>query len=123
MNKNPQVDEFMAQLEHPLKSEMEAIREIILTTDSKMTEAIKWGGPTFNYKRNLATINPKAKKFVNLFFQNGASIHDEYGILEGEAKEVRVIRFKDMNDVEKKKEGLQAIVKEWVHMQERQAKT
>ena len=118
MNKNPQVDEFMAQLEHPLKNEMEAIREIILATDGRMTEAIKWGGPTFNYKRNLATINPKAKKFVNLFFQNGATIQDESGLLEGDGKAVRVIRFLDMADVEKKKAGLQAIVKEWIRMQE-----
>ena len=83
-----------------------------------MTEDIKWGGPTFHYKRNLATINVKAKKFVNLFFQNGAGIPDKYGVLEGDANEVRVIRFTNMDDVAQKQEGLQTIVREWIKMQD-----
>ena len=118
MKTNPKVDEFMNKLDHPLKNEIQRVREIILETDSKMTEDIKWGGPTFHYKRNLATINIKAKKFVNLFFQNGADINDQYGILEGDAKAVRVTRFYDMGDVEKKQEGLRAVVQEWIKLQD-----
>ncbi len=117
MNTSPKVDEFMNKLEHPLKDEMEQIRIIILQTDDKMTEDIKWGGPTFHYKKNLATINVKAKKFVNLYFQKGATIQDEYGVLEGDAAEVRVIRFYNMEEVEKKREGLQAVVREWIKIQ------
>lgn len=86
MNKNPEVDQFMAKIKHPLKAEMERVREIILSADNKMTEVIKWGGPTFVYKGNLATLTPRTKRFVNLFFQTGATIPNGHGILEGEAK-------------------------------------
>ncbi len=118
MNKNPQVDAFIAKLDHPLKDEMLRIREIILSTDSKMTETVKWGGPTFMYKGNLATLNPKSKRFVNLFFQTGAAIPDGHGILEGDAKEVRVAHFHDMKDIETKEAALKAVVREWIRVKD-----
>jgi hypothetical protein len=118
MNKNHQVDEFMANLKHPLKAEMQRVREIILETDNKMTEVIKWGGPTFVYKGNLATLTPRTKRFVNLFFQTGAVIKDGHGILEGDAKEVRVARFLDMKDIDEKKESLRAVVREWIRLKD-----
>jgi hypothetical protein len=118
MNVNPQVDEFMAKIDHPLKDEMQRVREIILAADNKMTEVIKWGGPTFVYKGNLATLTPRSKRFVNLFFQTGAIIPDGHGILEGDAKEVRVARFHDMKEIEEKAEALKAVVREWIRLQD-----
>jgi uncharacterized protein YdeI (YjbR/CyaY-like superfamily) len=118
MNINPQVDEFMAKLDHPLKSELQRVREIILATDDKMTEVIKWGGPTFVYKGNLATLTPRTKRFVSLFFQTGVTISDGHGILEGDAKEVRVARFHDMKDIEEKEEALKAVVCEWIRLRD-----
>lgn len=118
MNMNPQVDEFMASLEHPLKNELQRVREIILATDDKVTEVIKWGGPTFIYKGNLATLTPRTKRFVNLFFQTGVTILDSHGLLEGDAKEVRVARFHNMKDIDEKKAALQAVVREWIRMRD-----
>lgn len=97
MNKNPEVDAFMEKLDHPFIAEMQAIREIVLRTDVKMTETIKWDGPTFMYKGNLATLTPRTKKFVNLFFQTGAVISNPDSLLEGDAQEVRVARFHSMD--------------------------
>lgn len=119
MNKNSEVDQFIAKLKHPLKAEMERVREIILSADNKMTEVIKWGGPTFVYKGNLATLMPRTKRFVNLFFQTGATIPNGHGILEGEAKEVRVARFHDMKDIDGKKEALKAVVREWIRLRDK----
>ena len=119
MNKNPEVDQFMAKLKHPWKAEMERVREIILAADNKMTEGIKWGGPTFVYKGNLATLTPRTKRFVNLFFQTGATIPNGHGILEGEAQEVRVARFRDMKDVDEKEKALKAVVREWIRMRDK----
>jgi len=119
MNRNPQVDEFMAKLNHPLKEELQRVREIILGTDNKMTEVIKWGGPTFVYKGNLATLTPRTKRFVNLFFQTGAVIPNGHGILEGDAREVRVARFQDMKDIDQKEKALQAVVREWIRLKDK----
>ena len=114
MNTRPQVDEFLSKLDHPLKAEIQAVREIILATDERMTETVKWGGPTFMFKGNMATINVKSKKFVNLFFQTGAQIPDRHGILEGDAAQVRVAHFSDMADVRQKEDALRAVVRDWI---------
>ena len=118
MNLNPQVDEFMEELHHPLKAEFQTVREIILAADSKMTEVVKWGGPTFYYKGNLATLTPRTKRFVNLYFQTGSIIPNSYGLLEGDAAHVRVARFHDMNDIQEKKEALEAVVREWIQLKD-----
>jgi uncharacterized protein YdeI (YjbR/CyaY-like superfamily) len=111
----------MESLEHPFKAELQRVREIILNTDSKMQETIKWGAPTFFYKRNLATLTVRTKKYVQLFFQQGALISDRFGILEGEADQVRVARFKNMQEIEAKKEALQAVVRAWITVQDQEA--
>jgi hypothetical protein len=118
---NPEVDAFMAGLAHPLKAELQRVREIILKTDSKMQEAIKWGAPTFFYKKNLATLTVRTKKHVQLFFQQGALLSDRFGILEGEADQVRVARFKTIQDIEAKQDALQAVVRAWITLQDQEA--
>lgn len=118
MNQNPDVDAFMENLEHPFKAEMQAVREIILSTDAKMTEVIKWGGPTFMYKGNLATLTPRTKRFVNLFFQTGAIIPNPDGLLDGDAQAVRVARFHSIEDITKKREALEAVVRAWINLKD-----
>jgi hypothetical protein len=119
MNKNPKVDEYMQKLDNPLKETWESIRTIVLETDPKMEEDIKWGAPTFIYNGNLATFNPRAKKFVNLTFHTGAFIDDPEGVLEGDAKEARVFRVTDTEELENKKSGLEAVVRNWVRLQDK----
>lgn len=63
MNKNPKVDAYMKNLENPLKEIWDQIRQIILSVNNNLEEDIKWGAPTFIYKGNIATFNPRAKKF------------------------------------------------------------
>ena len=41
------VSDFLIELKHPLKKEMEAIRKIILKSNSELTEHIKWNAPSF----------------------------------------------------------------------------
>ena len=83
--------------------EIERVREIILKTDDRIEEAIKWKSPTFMYKGNMASFFMNAKKFVSLMFHKGAMINDASGLLEGEGKEGRVARFESLEDIEKKK--------------------
>lgn len=116
MKKNPKVDEFMTKLDNPLKAEMEAVREIILSANPNVSEDIKWSAPSFFYKDNICTFNPRAKKFVNLTFHKGALINDNTGLLEGDAKEARVARFDNMDDITNKKEHLISVINEWVKL-------
>ena len=119
MNKNPEVDQFLATRNHPMLTEIQKVREIILATDDRIEETIKWKSPTFMYKGNMASYFMNAKDFVSLMFHKGASIMDSSGLLEGDGKETRVARFYNLNDIESKKEALQQIVQKWIMLQSR----
>ena len=112
------VDSYMDKLENPHKDIWEQIREIVLLVDPKMEEDIKWGAPTFVYKGNLATFNPRAKKFVNLTFHTGALIDDPDGVLEGDAKEARVFRVASMDELKNKQQGLEKVVQHWIQVKD-----
>lgn len=118
MNRNSKVDEYLAKKAHPMTMEIEKVREIILSVNDKMEETIKWSSPTFMYKGNMASYFMNAKKHVSLMFHKGATIKDGNNLLEGDGKEGRVAKFTSLDDIEKKKDALMAIVKEWMRMQD-----
>lgn len=120
MNNNSKVAEFLQKKQHPLTPEIHEVRKIILSTDDRIEETIKWSSPTFMYKGNIASFFMYARKFVSLMFHKGALINDPNGLLEGDGKEARVARFDDMKDIAEKKQALQAVIKEWIKMQDAQ---
>lgn len=118
MTKNPDVDKFLVTSKNPLVPEINRVREIFLEADDKIEETIKWSSPTFVYKGNIASFFMNAKKNVSLMFHKGAFINDTSGLLQGDGKEARTARFDSMADVEKKKDALQAVIREWIRMQD-----
>jgi uncharacterized protein YdeI (YjbR/CyaY-like superfamily) len=118
MNTNPKVDAFLSEKNHPLTDEIQEVREIILSTDERIEETIKWSSPTFVYKGNMASFFMNAKKFVSLMFHYGAYIEVDNGLLIGDAKQGRSARFEDKEDIKNKKEALQEVVREWIRMQD-----
>jgi uncharacterized protein YdeI (YjbR/CyaY-like superfamily) len=119
MKKNPEVDKFLRDKKHPLTSEIQKVRQIILETDKKVEETIKWSSPTFMYKGNIASFYFNAKKFVSLMFHKGALMKDTSGLLEGDGKEARVARFEDAADIDRKKKALQRVIKAWIKLQDK----
>jgi len=118
VNKNAKVDEWMANADNPFKDLWEVVRSTVLSSDPKVEEDIKWRAPTFMYKGNLATFNPRAKKFVNLTFHTGAIIEDPEGVLEGDAAEARVFRVESEEEFNTKQPGLESVVRNWITMQD-----
>ncbi len=70
----PAVDDWFAQTDHPLADAMKDVRRAILAADRRITESIKWKCPTFSYQGNIASIDPKAKRFVSVLLHQGALI-------------------------------------------------
>ncbi|HLF61777.1 MAG TPA: DUF1801 domain-containing protein [Acidimicrobiia bacterium] len=112
MANDPEVDAWFVGYEHPMKDAMEAVRATILS-DERMTEAIKWQSPTFMYKGNMASFNPRTKAHVSLMFHTGASIPGEHKRLEGGGDTARYMRFESMEDVEAAGDELLAVVEAW----------
>ncbi len=109
---NPDVDSWFAEYDHPLKDAMLRVREIILE-EPRMDESIKWKTPTFSYRGNLASFNPRSKAHVSLLFHNGASIPGDHPRLEGGGDVARYMRLADLADVQDAAEDLRRIVAAW----------
>jgi hypothetical protein len=43
------VEQFMAELDHPLKEGVVGLRRAILAADPGITEHVKWNAPSFRY--------------------------------------------------------------------------
>jgi hypothetical protein len=110
------VNAWMAQLEHPLKAEIDALRAIIKNANSKIAERVKWNAPSYYYKFDMAAFNPRAQGFAHLIvvFPKGTTINDNTGLLEGKHIDRREAKFYSMADVEVKKPLLEKIVNAWV---------
>ena len=117
-NRNPKVDDWFAKYDNPQKELVQKVREIILNTDERITEDVKWQAPTFVYRGNIASFFPKAKKNVSLMFHKGASIDNADRLLEGDGDTSRVARFTDARDLESKTNALQNVIDAWIKMQD-----
>ena len=55
-----EVDAWLTKYDNPMKPLVKRLREIILAADDRIDETIKWQTPTFAYKGNLASFQPRA---------------------------------------------------------------
>jgi hypothetical protein len=111
---NPDVDAWFERYDNPQKVVVQAVREAVLEADPRVEEAIKWQAPTFMFRGNIASFYPKTKTHASLMFHTGASLPDPEGLLEGEGDTSRVARFTSAEDLDAKREALQAIVRAWM---------
>ena len=65
------VDAFMRALEHPLKAEIEAVRQIMLGLDAAITEEVKWNAPSFRTDDFFATLHLRARDTVQVVLHRG----------------------------------------------------
>ena len=124
------VTAYIKTLEPALAELIEEIRRIILSSDKKIGEQIKWNSPAFfytgdmkpfdpkEYKRDLVVINIR-KGYALLVFPTGATVKDSTGLLEGTYTDGRrMITLKDLPDVKTKSKGLQKVIKDWLKLVE-----
>ncbi len=112
MNRNPDVDRWLEQADHPLDVTMRRARDIILGADGRVTESIKWKTPTFAYHGNIASFNP-SKRLLSIMFHRGAEIPGEHPRLEGDGKLVRTMRFAGLEQLEAGSADLEAVIRAW----------
>src|ERR687896_1671977 len=99
MNRNPDVDRWFDDADHPLDAALRRARDLILGADGRVTESIKWKTPTFAFKGNIASFNP-SKNLVSIMFHRGSEIPGDHPRLEGEGRFVRTMRFADLAELE-----------------------
>jgi len=111
--RNPEVDAWFDRYDNPMKEVVLRTREVMLGADERIGETIKWSTPTFTYRGNLASFQPRAKQFVSLLFHTGASIPGEHLLLEGGGDVARYIPLADLEAVERERPALEAVVRAW----------
>lgn len=118
------VDDFMAGLEHPLKSEIETLRRLILGIDPSVAEGIKWNAPSFRTTEYFATTNLRAKVGVGLILHLGAkvrelpdgavAIDDPGKLLKWLGKDRAMVEFASADELEEKRAALVAVLRQWI---------
>ncbi|WP_055667737.1 DUF1801 domain-containing protein [Desnuesiella massiliensis] len=119
------VNDFMKNLEHPLKELIEEIREIILSTNKEITEHIKWNAPSFCYRNDdRMTFKLNKNDRVQLVFHTGAKgkdtkdkghvIDDQTGLLEWVADKRALLTFYSIDEIKIKRASMIKIINQWL---------
>lgn len=117
------VQSFIAALDHPLKQEIAALRQILLGADPSIAEEIKWNAPSFRTSEHFATMHLRAKDGLQLILHLGAkskrtvpqeAIADPHKLLTWLGPDRASIKFTDREDLAQKRAPLIAIVQAWI---------
>ena len=117
------VDAFMATLDHPHKTAIAALRDVMRGADPSISEGVKWNVPSFRTRDYFATTHLRAKVGIGLILHLGAKVRDEAvgpriedpeGMLVWLAADRAVVHLADLGDVHARQPALQAIVRQWI---------
>ncbi|MDO8994675.1 MAG: DUF1801 domain-containing protein [Daejeonella sp.] len=123
---NNEVSVFLDQQKHPFRSEIELLRNIILSVNNKLTENIKWNGPNYSFEsedRITMRIQPPAAQ-VQLIFHRGAKKQEQpkdklitstSKLLIWKENDRAVITYKSMKDIENSRSELSDIINDWIN--------
>lgn len=114
MNDAEKVNAYMAALDHPLKAEVELLREIIRSAHPGLSERIKWNAPSYFMQADLLTFNLHDKKVIRLVFHHPAIVEIVSPLLQGDYKDRRLAFFESRAAVDMYSEELQRVVKELI---------
>ena len=116
VSRTDKVEEFLRDLDHPLKAEVQAVRSIVKAVHQDINEEIKWKAPSFNYKGEyLVTFNLRERERIHLVFHNPKIPRVKSRLLEGDYKDRRMAYFANMKEVKAKQAELETIIKQLIN--------
>jgi hypothetical protein len=115
------VGTFLDELRHPLRAEIDIVRQIILGVSPEIQEGIKWNAPSYRTEvDDFATFNLRSQKVVQLVFHTGAKakakqakmkIPDPAGLLDWRTNDRCLVT---LTDVARQGPALASVVRAWV---------
>lgn len=109
-----QVTSWLSKIDTLVRKEIEAVREIIKNSTSKLSERIKWNAPSYYYKEDIVTFGPYKKDKLLLVFHHPAIVKIKSSLLQGDYKNRRLVYLKNRAEAEKNKKELGRIITEIV---------
>ena len=123
MNRAASVDQFIAELDHPLKADIEQLRLAILEISDSITEDIKWNAPNFRVDDiDRVTFNLRSQKKVQLILHRGAhkrsdvdsfKFTDNSGLVKWITPDRGLVELKP-DDLESKQSELIDLISRWI---------
>jgi hypothetical protein len=122
---NKEVTDFLEDLNHPFRNEIELLRTCILSANNDLTENVKWNGPNYCFNsedRITMRIQPPSKQ-AQLIFHRGAKkqeqpkdklIANKSKMLVWKENDRAIVTFKSLQDIENGQPDLKKIVIEWI---------
>jgi hypothetical protein len=117
----PSADDLMAALDHPLATEIEAVRKAILASDKSISDGVKWSSLSFRTTDWFATVNLRSRDSVQLVLHLGAKtgktageIPDPRGLLKWLGKDRALATVGSGANLKANLPALKAIVKAWI---------
>lgn len=120
----PEVVAFLAGLKHPLKREIQLLREIILASSPGIDESIKWNAPSFSTSEHFATFHLRTPDRVQIVLHLGAkrrghaglreAIADPASLLEWRGADRAIVSFRSLEEIKAKRQALTAVVRQWL---------
>jgi len=108
----------MTRYNNPMRDVVQRVRQILLQSDERLTECIKWQTPTFVYKGYLASFYPKSESMTTLVFHAGRSIPGTYAHLEIAGKDGLAMHVVSIAEAEDRRDELARIVAAWIQMRD-----
>ena len=121
---NNAVTQFLDDLNHPFRKEIEALRKIILGANKFLDENIKWNGPNYSIgEDDRVSIKVLPPKQITIIFHRGAKVleqpknkllSEDYGLLEWKTNDRAIAMIKDIEYIERYRNQLGELVKNWL---------
>ncbi len=119
------VQAYMRELDHPLKTDIAAVRAIILAVSPRIMEGIKWNVPSFRTQSDwFATFNVRARDSVQLIFHtgakakesavNGLNVADPEGLAKWLAKDRCLVTLDAGSELKSRRAAFQLFVRAWI---------
>jgi hypothetical protein len=118
------VTEYLRELHHPRKSDVERIRRALLDADPELSESIKWNAPNFIFDgEDRVTFRLQPRDRVDLVLHRGAGKRadsdsfvfvDTSGLIQWVAQDRGVITVGDGADLDELLGAILPVLHAWV---------
>lgn len=95
---NKEIESYVNSLTDLQKEIILTLREIVLSASENVKEGIKWSSIAFFNKKNICGFRV-AKSHITLLFMEGASLQDNYKILQGNGAKARTYKVTNSSEI------------------------
>ncbi len=112
LSESEELNLWLEQLVHPLNGLLNETRQVILASDPRLKERIKWNAPSYYVQADILTFNHREQRKIHLVVHHPAVETVPSPLLEGDFKQRRMVYFSDSGDLKAKAAELQWIIQE-----------